>query len=162
MKKFLKDNKGVSLVELVVVIAIMMVLAGITTFSYRMVSARSATQCAENIKISLEKNKTSVMGKKNGRIAFYRDANDVIWMQEDFDYSGAFTKNMANATRIGKREVEITFNGASLSTTPVIIEFSRTGSLKDGSASLPIVVKKQSKVYTITIDSLTGKITMKR
>jgi len=162
MKKFLKDNSGVSLIELIVVLAIIMVLAGMTTFSVRMLSSRSATQCAENMKISLEKNRTTVMGKKNGRIAFYRDGDGAVYMQEEFNYSGAFSKELGKATRIGKSEVDVYFAGAALTTSPVIIEFNRSGTLKSGSASLPVVIKKQNKEYEINIDSVTGKIEMKR
>lgn len=163
MKKYLKDNRGVSLIELIVVLAIMMVLASLTTFSVRMLSSRSATQCAENMKISLEKNRTTVMGKKNGRIAFFRDADGNVCMQEEFNYSAdvAFKPN-SSSTRIGKREVEVYCNGTALTTSPVIIEFSRSGSIKSGAENLPIVIKKQSKEYEIIIDSITGKIEMKR
>jgi len=163
MKKYLKDNRGVSLIELIVVLAIMMVLASLTTFSVRMLSARSATQCAENMKISIEKNRTTVMGKKNGRIAFYRNAEGDVYMQEEFNYSSpTFSKDPSKATRIGKKEVEVYFNGSALTTSPVVIEFKRSGELKSGADVLPIIIKKQNKEYEINIDSVTGKIEMKR
>jgi len=160
MRKFLRDNSGVSLMELVVVISIMVVLGATATFSFRMVATRSASQCAENMRISLEKHRTSVMGQKNGRIAFYRDADGNIWMQEEFNYSAAdpFPVNVNNATKIGKKDVEVTCNGTALSTTPVIITFERSGALKNGENNLPIVIKRLNRVYTINIDKLTGKI----
>jgi len=162
MNKFLKDNKGVSLIELVVVIAILMVLTGVTTFSYRMVSNKTVTQCAENMKISLEKNKTTVMGKKNGRIAFYTDGDGAIYMQEQFDYSGDFAANIGDATKIGKPEVEVYYNGTRLGTTPVVIEFTRGGALKSGSEYLPLTIKKNNTTYSLTIDSLTGKVNLEK
>lgn len=162
MRKFLKDNRGVSLIELIVVTSILIVLAGTAAFSIRMVVNRSATQCAQNMKVSLEKHRTAVMGKKNGRIAFYSDANGNIYVQEEFDYtSTVFVKNTANATKIGRNNVEVTCGGVAISSTPVVFEFTRSGSLKEGSANVPIVIKRFSKEYTLTIDSLTGKITLK-
>jgi len=160
MKKFLKDNRGLSLIELIVVCAILMVLASTTAFSIRMVSNRAASQCAENMKVSLEKNRTTVMGKKNGRIAFFTDGSGNVYVQEEFDYSAAFVKDMSKATKIGRNNVEVTCNGVALSTTPLIFEFNRSGSLKEGSAYVPIVIKRNNRTYTLTIDSLTGKITL--
>lgn len=147
--------------ELVVVVAIMVVLGSTTVFSLRMVSNRAASQCAENMKISLEKHRTSVMGKKNGRIAFFTDGNGNVYAQEDFDYSGAFAKDMNKAVKIGKNNVEVTCNGVTLSTSPVIFEFNRSGALIDGSANTPITIKRHNREYTLTIESLTGKITLK-
>lgn len=160
MKKFLKDNRGISLMELIVVTAIMVVLAGTTAFSIRMVSNRSASQCAENMKIGLEKHRTSVMGKKNGRIAFFTDGSGNVYMQEEFDYSAAFVKDMTKATKIGRNNVEVTCNGTALSPTPVIFEFYRSGALKDGSVNCPIVIKRHSREYTLTVEPLTGKISL--
>lgn len=161
MKKFLKDNRGLSLIELIVVSAIMVVLASTTAFSIRMVSNRAASQCAENMKISLEKHRTSVMGKKNGRIAFFTDGSGNVYMQEEFDYSGAFSIDMTKATRIGRNNVDVTCGGVTLSTSPVIFEFNRSGALKDGISNTPVVIKRNNRVYTLTIEPLTGKITLK-
>lgn len=160
MKKFLKDNRGLSLMELIVVTAIMVVLASTTAISIRMATNRAASQCAENMRISLEKNRTSVMGKKNGRIAFFTDGNGNVYMQEEFDYSGAFSKDMTKATKIGRNNVEVTCNGVTLSTSPVIFEFNRSGSLISGTDKVPIVIKRHNRVYKLTIESLTGKITL--
>lgn len=163
MKKILKDNRGVSLIELLVVMAIMVVLAGGTALSINMVVNREANRCAENMKISLEKNRTSVMGRKNGRIAFFTDADGNIYYQEEFDYtSDVFPKDLTKATKIGKKNVQVTCNGVPLGTSGVVFEFSRLGSLKEGSGNTPIVIKRGSRVFTLKIEAITGKISLSK
>lgn len=166
MSKFLKDNRGVSLVELLIIMAIMVVLASGTAFSINMVVNREANRCAENMKISLEKHRTAVMGKKNGRIAFFTDDAGNIYYQEQFDFSaGDFPKDLSKATKIGKKGVEVTCNGVALGSNPVVFEFNRSGSLKSPvvpSGNPEIVIKRSTKVFTLKIEPLTGKITLSK
>lgn len=163
MKRFLKDNRGVSLMELIVVTLILVILASATGYSVRMFSNKIATQCAENIKVSLEKHKTSVMGKKNGRIAFFKDGDGNIWMQEEFDYdpSAAFSADTSKATKIGKAGVEVYYNGTAITTAPTLVEFNRSGALKSSTADIKFKVERTTKKYEITIEHITGKISMK-
>ena len=52
-----KDNKGYSLVELIIVIAIMALLTGTAFFSINMIFGAGAKACANDIKEALAENK---------------------------------------------------------------------------------------------------------
>lgn len=53
----MKDNKGFSLVELIIVIAIMGVIGGMMFYSFTLMTGQYAKQCANNLSTALEKEK---------------------------------------------------------------------------------------------------------
>ena len=71
-----KNNKGYSLVELIIVIAIMALLTGTVFFSINMIFGAGAKACANDIKEALAENKVTAMGKSGARVEIYRDASD--------------------------------------------------------------------------------------
>ncbi|MBR1862307.1 MAG: prepilin-type N-terminal cleavage/methylation domain-containing protein [Lachnospiraceae bacterium] len=178
-----KNNKGISLVELVIVIAIMSVIIGTASLGFGMVSTKAATQCASNMEISLNRCRIHTMGKSNGLVAFYADSNGEIWMVEKHDYT-SITPNITDSDceakdytikKIGKKGLTVSCAGTDiLSTpdTPVIFEFKRSdGSLKniyvgsvkqEPSVENYIKVRKGSREYTVTVQKLTGKVSLKQ
>ncbi len=163
---FAKDNRGISLVELIVVVAIMAVLTAAISLGVSTFTSKHATQCAKNMQISLNRNRLNSMGKKHAYIAFMQTA-DGVYMVERFD-SDAYTEDEdrleasatdADAIKIGKAGLEVKVNGVDLLDNTEYIEFNRSdGSLKSPSA-LEIVVKKGSiKTCTINVEPLTGKV----
>lgn len=58
-----KDNKGFTLVELVIVIAISAVLLGAIFYSYTLLVGQYARECANNLSTSLEKEKNYALTK---------------------------------------------------------------------------------------------------
>ncbi len=163
---FEKDNRGISLVELIIVIAIMVVLTAAISLGVSTFTSKHATQCAKNMQISLNRNRLGAMGKKNAYVAFIQN-DDGVFMVERFDsaaYDDAGTRKEAyaddpDAVRIGKAGLVVTVNGTDLTAGPQYIEFNRSdGSLKSPS-TLEIVVKKGSiKTCTLTVEPLTGKV----
>lgn len=173
MKKFMsglkKNNLGVSLIEMIVVVAIMSVLIGTVSLGLGMASTRSATECAEKMGISLNRARTAVMGKQRGYLAFYGDSEGNIYVVEryDEDYAPLTDGDMNShvGTKIGKKGITVTSGGVTLTSspnTPVYFEFSRSdGSLKTTSiANSPIKVSKGSRRYTVEVQPLTGKVTV--
>lgn len=67
-----KNNKGFSLVELIVVIAIMAVLAGIVTTSMSTLSGRQAQKTCEKTLSVLETVRTQTMGKRTVTATLYK------------------------------------------------------------------------------------------
>lgn len=53
----MKDNKGFSLIELIIVLAIMAVLANAMFYSYTLLSGQYARECANDLSTALEKEK---------------------------------------------------------------------------------------------------------
>ncbi len=69
------NNKGLSLVELIVVIAIMAVLIGIGTFSLSLLFGTQAKSCAQKVSAMLSETKTGCMSRFDETMTLsYRDA----------------------------------------------------------------------------------------
>ena len=147
------DNYGISLVELIVTISIMIILTGAISIGIGLISTRPATECAKKIQMSLSRCRTTTMGKQEGNIKFYLDGSDVYAVET---YDGV----SKDPVKIGKSIDEFTFNGESEGT----VFFSRSDGSVDKDAMganypFTIIVRKGSRKYTITIpDYLTGKV----
>ena len=163
-------NSGISLVEIIVVVAIISVLVGVSSIGFGMVSTKSATQCAKNIQISLERARMNTMGKKNGYVAFFTKA-DGVYVIEGYDYVGSPSVDTSDsaAKKIGKDNLTVNYcfgdassvPGTVLGVDPVIIEFNRSdGSVKTSFSKFKVSVKKGSKTYNIELDQLTGRVSM--
>lgn len=71
------NNKGFSLVELIVIMAIMAVSVGATGLSLKLLTGQEAKQCANKFSADLEETKTSSMARYGQSITFgYLDADD--------------------------------------------------------------------------------------
>lgn len=151
-----KDNRGFSLVEMIIIIAIMTALGGVVVYGLSLVSGKSVTQCARQMQILFEQNRTVAMGKESTYVVIYKTSSGV--MAEEFINGSSSGKP---PTKIGESTVDVTCNGTSIGNTPSTgtkVEFDRsTGALKDN-AKLVFVISRGSKVSTLTIERLTGKV----
>lgn len=164
-----KDNKGYSLVELIIVIAIMALLAVTTLFSISMIFGASAKACANDIKEALAENKVTAMGKSEAKVEIYRDAADDcvyvrqwvkkgdVWESKDPEQLGNSRVYVAYVAEGETDETELTA-GSSLQ-----ICYDRSnGSFSDKSDGCilceEIYVKGGSRFYKLTLTKLTGKV----
>ncbi len=174
------NNYGISLVEMIVVVAIMSVLIGALSIGLGMASTRSATQCASNMEICLNRCRTQTMGKNNGFVAFYASGGEVYMVQKlnyPADSYNIGKSDVASGDytikKIGKKLDSVECGGLELLSsenedTPVFYVFERSaGSFvgcknADGSdrASSNIIIQKGKKRYTIEIQKLTGKVVL--
>ena len=70
------DNKGFSLIELIIVVTIMAVLSGFLTYSFSMVTGQHARQCAANLSTVLDKAKNYAMTKSGNYDAYVEIIKD--------------------------------------------------------------------------------------
>ena len=76
------NNKGLSLVELIVVIAIMSVLSGIVYMGMaKNIFNTNVTQCTENMETIINKVRVNTMGRNEVTLRFYQD-NDGRYFSE--------------------------------------------------------------------------------
>lgn len=159
------DNKGYSLVELIVVMAILAVVTVASVIGVGMISGKPAEACATNLKTALTSVRTSTMGKSNATLSVYRDASTgEIWIREDL--SGNVTTK-----KIGESSVSVSYIYEG-EVTPIdlgdydhriTIGFDRSsGGLKpDGGKYVKVFeMTKAGKTYKVTIHKLTGKISL--
>lgn len=112
----MKDNKGYTLVEIMVVIAIIAVLllVGITGLGF--IGSANLNSCTEDLKTAVGKVRITTMGKNNATLRIYQDSSDgAYYIQEIVD------GNPEAGEKIGKASLTLTYtmvddSGAVLST----------------------------------------------
>lgn len=174
MKK--KDNRGMSLVEIILVIALMMVIAGITGYGLSLIGQKPVEECARKVEIALNQNRTNSMGKVSARLEFSMTDNRVT--VQEFSRSARESDERAGTVAvIGAADVKLRFvyKNAEGAETIVLLEnveggiekvsFKRdSGSVVEKEGGLVLdrieVYKGEGYVKTVSIDKLTGKVTL--
>lgn len=183
-KKNNNKNGGFSLVELIVVIAIMAVLTGIASMSLASVMGVSVKQCARDIQSAANQTRVSTLGKDEvimtitkGNKAKSSEAYYCTIVTKD-----GLGKTTENEEKIGKSNMDITYvlsdsKGNKTSditlddTHSLTIKFNRgTGAMapcmkSDGSSGgdyycMQIKVKKNSTEKIISFYPETGKVSL--
>ena len=75
------NEKGFSLVELIIVIAIMAVVIGTVVFSVSMVFSANAKACCNNLQRAIADCKVTTMGKSEAWLVLYRGSDNQIYCQ---------------------------------------------------------------------------------
>ncbi len=161
----MKRNQGYSLVELIVVIAIMAVLTGTLAISVSAIGGFKAKECAKNIQSYINKTRVNTMGKNSVVLHLYKGADGAFYAQ-------TITNGTADAAQvIGKKTVTVRYTdgddlsaASELDDTGVYIQFDRSS----GAMQLPAVgpsiyvhkisVSQGSRTYVLTIYKETGKV----
>lgn len=156
------DNRGVSLVELIIVIAIMAVVVGGTAYGLNMVSGKPAAKCAQKIVYGLTRMRTTAMGKQDAYYKLYLDGGNVK-VEEMTRANGV--ENKKDAVVIGDSTVKVQYKkgGAAtlydLDSTGLTFQFARgSGSLLNDCSE--IQVSRGGHTYTVKLEQLTGKVYM--
>ncbi len=167
-----KDNKGFSLVEVIVVVAIAGVLLTLFTFGLGLVTHRATEECAEEITSLLQRTQRQASGKIYNQVILKRDVNGEIVLLQNFVGDGASESQM-QTTVVGQDEVDIRYTldrGATfidLDTTPLKFSFERaTGSIGGANGTSNPCTKIEitydgGDLKEIELIPLTGKIFIK-
>ncbi|MBE5884206.1 MAG: type II secretion system protein [Lachnospiraceae bacterium] len=166
-----KDNRGLSLVEVVIVITILAVLGSLMTVGIGAAVSKSADECAEKIATTLNGARISTMGKQAVQVKIYQK-DDSIYADEVITDSAGNVTTKTNV--VGKKGVEVQFmlRGGSYQdigneSNPLQLSFSRTsggfhkttvGGVTDYCTG--IQVSKGTKTKTIDLAYLTGKVSI--
>lgn len=106
-------NKGITLVELIVVIAILGIFAGGVALTFSIVNSADVTGCANTIDSALEKTKNECMTKEKPRYMVLYKSTDpehsgyYVGSVETLEVAG-YTPNPDTETKVGGVRVEIT------------------------------------------------------
>ncbi|MDE6749048.1 MAG: prepilin-type N-terminal cleavage/methylation domain-containing protein [Lachnospiraceae bacterium] len=168
-----QNNKGYSLVEIIIVIAIMAILTGGVFFSINMVFGANAKTCANDLKNAISQCKVNTMGKSDAALEIYRDSSNQCiyarqWIKESYGWQAKEPEKISNA------KVYITYStdGTNFQeldgTKSLYIGFDRSsGSFKEGTNPNsgmvdPIYsgffVGGGGRKYDIELVKLTGKV----
>lgn len=166
------NNKGYSLVELIVVLAILAVMAGgmISVVGY--LSGSKAKSAAYTIQSAINKARTEAMSKSTGMegdVAGVKDVYLNIKQNSAGEYYAVLqSKTSRTEEYLGNNRLEIR-GGSELitATTPLYIDFQRdTGEIKIHPDTLKditeITVKQGNVTYRISFVKVTGKVSLSR
>lgn len=174
MKRWMKmNNKGMSLVELMVVIAIITILGGVGIMGVNAMTGKPAQKCAQQIVYSLEKHRTSTMGKVGAAYVLTRDENGDIYAKEYLSNNETIdiskdSEDIASEYKLGDSKMKISYVCSDSTTTvlgndmSLILQFDRSsGAFKkqgNGSYCTEIIVERGGRTHKITLVPLTGKV----
>lgn len=161
------DNRGLSLVEIIVVIAIVTVMAGFFIIGIGMITGKPVEQCARQMKIVLEQCRTAAMGKPAG------DAYLVLSQDSEGVWATLWQGGVPDRKRVGQGDVQVKvmldsveYNLKDEFPSGLRIDFDRaSGGLL--ASTVPgggqgfcksITISRGSTVRTLTIIRLTGKM----
>ena len=164
-----KDNRGLSLVEIIIVISILSILSVAGVIGVGMISGKPAEQCAENIKVSLLNNRTTALGKFKTDITIQDNGSGIELTEKIYASDGS--AESTKTTKVGESTVSVAFSYTDPSSgyteinssTPLTISFDRaTGAviLPPGGTDLYIRCSKSDKTYVLQVYHLTGKVVL--
>ena len=163
MKKKLR-NKGFSLIELIVIVAIMGVMLAVGGYSLTAISSANAKQCAKELEAGLISTRTQSYSRDTGAtiatVSFYKET-DGIYMEKNYE---------TGKVKIGGSKVTVSYklDGSSdyedLGGNPLTFSFDRSSAAFrkatiNGSSAMceSIMVSSGTKTYIITCYEHTGK-----
>jgi len=156
------NNAGISLVEVIIVLAIMGIIGGAVLLSTSVATNKQVNSCAEKLASSLEQTRNLVMGKQKGYLRIWQDPGDYVYIQMYID-GDKFSDEVA----IGKPGITVNYTLADGSTgvltagTPIDVGFLRNGSVSKASGFSQVKqfeITNGNRVVVVNIDQFTGRI----
>ena len=136
----MKNNRGVTLVEVIVIVAILGIVSGGIAFSYGLVNSANAEKASQSISGALEKVKLETMSKsKQSYLVLYKssvESYEGYYIASTTDLS-TFVQEPDKHTKIANQRmfIEVTLTDGvvlKVETTPVYLSFDRsTGAFID-------------------------------
>lgn len=165
-----KDNSGYSIVELIIVIAIMAIVMGSVFLSVILIFSANAKTCANDIQRSIADCKVTTMGKSEAYMELWRDADGNIYTQMHVWDSSTGAFDAQDRQKVGTKKVYVGYVKEGEADTDAVellaggskvkIQFDRaSGSFDEVSYQncAKIIVQGGSKNYAIELVRLTGK-----
>lgn len=157
-------NGGYSLIELVIVIAIIALIISTVFYSVIMVFGANAKNCANNIQRAIADCKVTTMGKAEAYLKLYRDSTDQnVYTQMYIKGSGDSAPVPSEPQKVGSNRVYVEYTPKTGTETEltagreIIIRFNRANGGFSGDIYTMIRVQAGNKNYEITLTELTGK-----
>lgn len=164
--KLHNDNRGYSLIELVIVLAIIAIIMSTVFYSIILIFSANAKSCANNIQRSIGECKVTTMGKADAYMELYRDSEGTVYTKMYVTESDG-TSTEEEPQKVGTSRVYVGYATSGGTKTPleagdkIEIRFDRSnGGFKAGAGGViyrNIYVEGGSKKYRIEMIPLTGK-----
>lgn len=166
-----KDNRGLSLIELIVVIGIISIMVGISGLGLKLYSTREAKKTCDNIMYTLENCRMDALAKEYMKVVFWKDSEGVFYTETLKVGGNTTTKKQkiggaSSTVQIKKTDGSVVNIGATEATGEVFKFRRDTGGFADNDEVSPIApfnideiwVSKAGKTYKLKLQKFTGKV----
>ncbi len=154
------NNEGITLIEIIIVLAIMAIIGAATYMSLQMATNKQVVSCADKLRTSLDQTRNMALGKNSAYLKIWKDGAVYIQMYVDNDqYYG-------DEISIGVAGLDVTYDtntttGNVLGATPVIVQFDRSsGGVKGSPYVKSFTITNGNRTCVVTIDHFTGRISV--
>lgn len=164
MKKRKLDNAGYSLLEVIIVAAIIALFTGFAFISLRALNSREVDEGAKKLKMGLESNRVTTMGKLSASVSVYIDAEGYLTLEEDIN-------GEKNTKRVGDSKLTCKYkitNGTEQAVpnkaNKITIKFDRnSGALKPQEPNKYVEyfsLELGNTKLKVSIDKVTGRVSV--
>lgn len=168
------NNKGLSVVEMVVVISIMAVLSGMIAIGLGSVFSKPADECAEKVYNAINNTRLITMGKNEASIEISTDGTYIYVTEKSKKLNNTEdSRRYPVSEKNVKVEYALTGEGTDMWTTltsasPIILSYNRASGAFKPKSTAPegdiyyerLRISKGSKERIITLYSNTGKVSI--
>ncbi len=159
----MKKNEGLTLIELVVVIAIMSVLVGLVGLSVSVLSRQKVSNAASDVKGLLQTAQTIAMSKKSCYVEIKSDSDGVTFTTYTYTKDDRSDKKFMDKVTIGDQiSVSVKQAGASsftsVGSSVIEIKYKRENGAFTDDTIQEIMFSKGTKDVTLRLTKLTGKV----
>jgi len=165
-----RKNGGYSLIELIVIIAILGIIAVGSIIGLGMINGKPADQCANALKMTLTSHRLSTMGKneESTYMEIYMESDGSVWIKEVLDgvptVSKACDKGVSVSYHVRGTD-DANMVPLSPGGTALKIGFNRSnGSFRSGFGDNIeyLRISKATHSFKLTFFNLTGKVLLER
>ena len=174
MKQLNSDNRGFSLVELVIVLALISAISAIAGYGFSMTNGKPAQECAKKLAGAISHGRTTTMGKYRNEIIVKKETNGTLTVTEDtlirVENDGTDVRSSRDSV-VGAKGVTVEYQigtGGYIELTEgneIRLRYdSGSGAMKktaNGGSDYytGFRISKAGKVWYVKLETLTGNIT---
>lgn len=175
MKQLKQDNRGFSLVELVIVLAIMSAIAGVVGYGFSMSNGKPAQECANKLAGAISHGRTTTMGKYRNEIIVRKEAtpDERLTVTEDTLIRIEPDDSEVRSSRssvVGAKGVTVEYKIGSGAYTELMPGSEIRLRYDSGSGAMKRTapgddyytgfrISRAGKVWYVNLETLTGKVT---
>lgn len=169
MKKRNNDNRGFSLVEIIITVAILSILMGVVGYGFNMTNGKPAEQCAKRLAATISNARTDAMGKYGNTITVKNDGGILKVYEEILVKPGE--EPFKRDSVVGSKGVTVKYrigtggydNELGVGDSIILKYNSGSGAMKTTAPSdkyyTGFKIEKAGKVWYVKLETMTGRVT---